>query len=66
MADLPFVKQMMSVLLSQIREFGPQQRELNRIKVITLPAAIAPYNHIVLGAELLDLLLRSKGTKPRD
>ena len=65
-ADLPFVKQMMSVLLPQIREFGPQQCELNRIEVVTLATAITPHNHVVLRAELLDLLLRSKGSKSRD
>ena len=55
----------MSVLLTQTCEFGSKQRELDGIEVVALATTIATHNHVVLGTELLDLLLASKGSKAR-
>ena len=59
------MQQVMSVLLTQTCEFGSKQRELDGIEIVALATTIATHNHVVLGTELLDLLLASKGSKAR-
>ena len=66
MPDLPFVQQVVPILLAQVRKLWAQQRELNGIKVVALATTIATHNYIVLRAELLDLLLRSEAPEPGD
>ena len=66
MPDLPFVQQVVPILLAQVGKFWTQQRKLDGVKVVAFTTAIATHYYIVLRAELLDLLLRSEAPEPGD
>lgn len=65
-AYVPFVQEVLSVLLTERSKLGTQQNELDSIEVVTLPAAVPPHYYIMLWTERLDIALTPKWSESRD
>ena len=62
---VPFMKEMLTILLSKGSKFRTQQNKLNGIEEIALSASISANDYIVLRTERLNLTLASKRSESR-